>query len=114
DGGITDSELPAGTVARSDPAGGNTTSTGSLITVYSSNESQVLLPDVVGLSVADAKQVLTGFGVVTLEEAVTDPAQVGKITVMNPEAGSPAVPGGTVIVVVGTAPPAGATPAPAG
>ncbi|MGY4859464.1 transglycosylase domain-containing protein [Cryobacterium sp. AP23] len=107
DGGIVDSELPAGTVARTDPGSGNSAPTGALITAYTSNGSQVLLPDVVGQSVNDAKQILSGFGLVTLEETVTDPAQVGKITVMNPVAGSPAVPGGTVYVVVGKAAPAG-------
>jgi membrane peptidoglycan carboxypeptidase len=114
DGGITDSELPAGSVARSEPAGGNTASTGAQVTAYTSNGTQVLLPDVVGQTVEDAKKILSGFGLVTLNEAVTDPAQVGKITVMNPEAGTPATPGGTVYAVVGTkageaapAPPAG-------
>ncbi|TFC05555.1 PASTA domain-containing protein [Cryobacterium adonitolivorans] len=104
DGGITDSELPAGTVARSEPASGNSTSTGALVTVYSSNGSQVLLPNVVGQTLAQARAALSGFGVQTLEETVADPNQVGKVTVMNPVAGSPAVPGGTVIVVVGKAP----------
>jgi membrane peptidoglycan carboxypeptidase len=113
DGGITDSELPAGTVARTEPGSGNTASTGAQITVYTSNGSQVLLPDVVGQSVADAQQILTGFTLdATLTETVTDPALVGKITVMNPESGTPAIPGGTVYAVVGTAPPEGfpATP----
>jgi membrane peptidoglycan carboxypeptidase len=108
DGGITDSELPAGTIARSTPAGGNTASTGAEVTVYTSNESQVLLPDVVGQSVADAKQILTGFNLDTeLTETVTDPAKVGKITVMNPASGTPAIPGGTVYAVVGVAGPDG-------
>jgi membrane peptidoglycan carboxypeptidase len=113
DGGITDSELPSGTIARTSPASGNSASTGSQVTVYTSNESQVLLPDVVGLTPADAKQVLTGFTLDTeLTETVTDPSQVGKITVMNPAAGTPAIPGGTVFAVVGTAPPEGFPPTP--
>ncbi|WEO78013.1 transglycosylase domain-containing protein [Cryobacterium sp. SO2] len=101
DGGITDSELPAGTVARTDPGGGGTASTGSIITAYTSNGSQVLLPDVVGQTPEQARATLSGFSLQVLEDKVSDPAQVGKVTVMNPVAGSPAVPGGTVIVVVG-------------
>jgi membrane peptidoglycan carboxypeptidase len=104
DGGITDSELPAGSIARSEPNG--TTVTGDTITVYTSNESQVLLPDVVGQTLAQAKQTLQGFGVGVLEETVPDD-QVGKVTVMNPVAGTPAIPGGTVYVVVGTKAPTG-------
>jgi membrane peptidoglycan carboxypeptidase len=113
DGGIVDSELPTGTIARSEPASGNTASTGSLVTVYTSNGSQVLLPDVVGQSVADAKQILSGFTLdATLTEPVTDPSKVGKITVMNPVSGTPAIPGGTVFAVVGVEAPAGSNPSP--
>jgi len=115
DGGITDSEMPLNTVARTEPGGGSA-SIGSLITVFTSNASQVLLPDVVGQTLDQAKGTLSGFSITTLEETVTDPALNGKITVMNPVAGSPAVPGGNVIVVVGKSPPGGgaAAPAPAG
>jgi membrane peptidoglycan carboxypeptidase len=113
DGGIVDSELPTGTIARTEPASGNTASTGALVTAYTSNGSQVLLPDVVGQTVADAKQILSGFTLdATLTEPVTDPSQVGKITVMNPVSGTPAIPGGTVYAVVGVEAPAGSTPAP--
>ncbi|TFD83890.1 PASTA domain-containing protein [Cryobacterium lactosi] len=104
DGGQTDSELPAGTVARSDPAGGATTSTGAAVTVYSSNGSQILLPNVVGQTVDQAKGTLSGFGVVANEQAVTDPGQNGKVLSQAPAAGSPVIPGGTVIVVVGKIP----------
>jgi membrane peptidoglycan carboxypeptidase len=113
DGGIVDSELPSGTIARTEPASGNTASTGALVTAYTSNGSQVLLPDVVGQSVADAKQILSGFTLdATLTEPVTDPSQVGKITVMNPVSGTPAIPGGTVFAVVGVEAPAGSNPSP--
>ncbi|MBX0299887.1 transglycosylase domain-containing protein [Cryobacterium sp. 1639] len=112
DGGITDSELPAGTIARSEPNG--STVTGALVTVFTSNESQVLLPDVVGQTLAEAKESLAGFGVGVLEEDVPTKAQVGKVTVMNPVAGTPAIPGGTVYVVVGTEGPNTADTPPAG
>ena len=101
DGGVTDSELPAGTVARSDPAAGATTSTGATVTVYTSNGAQVLLPDTVGQRLDQAKGTLAGFGVVTNDQAVTDPAQNGVVLSMSPAAGTPATPGGTVTVVVG-------------
>ncbi|WP_104162756.1 transglycosylase domain-containing protein [Cryobacterium sp. N22] len=106
DGGVTDSELPAGTVSRSDPAAGASTSTGATVTVYSSNGAQVLLPNVVGQSLDQAKGSLSGFGVVANEQAVTDASQNNKVIAMAPAAGTPATPGGTVTVVVGkTAPP---------
>ncbi|WP_120338169.1 transglycosylase domain-containing protein [Cryobacterium soli] len=109
DGGVTDSELPAGTVARSDPAGGDTTSTGATVTVYSSNGAQVLLPNVVGQSLDQAKATLSGFGVVSTDQAVTDSKQNGVVQSMSPGAGTPATRGGTVTVVVGrySAPPKG-------
>ncbi|TFC89893.1 transglycosylase domain-containing protein [Cryobacterium sp. TMT4-31] len=101
DGGVTDSELPAGTVSRSDPAGGDSTSTGATVTVYSSNGSQILLPNVVGQSLDQAKGTLSGFGVVASEQPVTDASQNGKVLSMAPAAGTPTAPGGTVTVVVG-------------
>ncbi|WP_181397201.1 transglycosylase domain-containing protein [Cryobacterium arcticum] len=101
DGGVTDSELPAGTIARSEPAGGDSTSIGGLVTVFTSNGSQVLLPDVVGQSLPQAKGTLNGFTVSTMDQTVSDKNQDGKVLVMNPVAGSPAIPGGTVVVVIG-------------
>ncbi|MEC5183022.1 membrane peptidoglycan carboxypeptidase [Cryobacterium sp. MP_3.1] len=107
DGGVTDSELPAGTVSRSDPAGGASTSTGATVTVFSSNGSQILLPNVVGQSLDQAKGTLSGFGVVASEQPVTDASQNGKVLSMAPAAGTPTAPGGTVTVVVGKAAPPG-------
>ncbi|ASD21099.1 penicillin-binding protein [Cryobacterium sp. LW097] len=107
DGGVTDSELPAGTVSRSDPAGGASTSTGATVTVFSSNGSQILLPNVVGQSLDQAKGTLSGFGVVASEQPVTDASQNGKVLSMTPAAGTPTAPGGTVTVVVGKSAPPG-------
>jgi len=101
DGGVTDSELPAGTVARTDPGNGSNASVGATITVYSSNGNQVLLPDVVGQTADQAKSTLNGFGVVTTDQAVTDPTQNNKVLSMSPAAGTPATKGGTVTIVVG-------------
>jgi membrane peptidoglycan carboxypeptidase len=101
DGGIGDSELPAGAVFRSEPTGGATTSTGTSVTVYSSNAKQVLLPNVIGQPIDQAKGTLSGFGVVVVNEAVTDKNLDGKVLSQNPVAGNPSTPGGTVIVNVG-------------
>jgi len=101
DGGVTDSELPAGTVARTDPAAGATASNGATVTVYSSNGAQVLLPDVVGQTLDQAKTTLAGFGVASSDQAVTDPNQNNKVLSMSPAAGTPVTKGGTVTVVVG-------------
>jgi len=101
DGGATDSELPAGTIARSDPAGGTSVSSGSTVTVYASNGNQTLLPDVVGQKIDQATGTLNGFGVAVTDQVVTDPAQKDKVLSMNPAAGSVATRGSTVNVVVG-------------
>ncbi|PXA70011.1 transglycosylase domain-containing protein [Cryobacterium arcticum] len=101
DGGVTDSELPAGTVARTDPANGSTASNGATITVYTSNGTQSVLPDVTGQTLGQAKSTLNGFNVVNTEQAVTDPAQNGKVLSMSPAAGSTAAKGSSVTVVIG-------------
>jgi membrane peptidoglycan carboxypeptidase len=49
DGGATDSAMPAGTVARTDPAGGTGASRGATVTVYSSNGTQATAPAVPGV-----------------------------------------------------------------
>ncbi|MDJ0324434.1 transglycosylase domain-containing protein [Cryobacterium sp. PH31-AA6] len=101
DGGVTDSEMPAGTVARTDPAGGTTAGRGSTVTVFSSNGSQVIVPDVVGKTEAEARAALKGFAVKKTDQDVTDPKQVGTVLSMTPAAGSGSAPGGEVTIVVG-------------
>ncbi|WP_241984595.1 transglycosylase domain-containing protein [Cryobacterium adonitolivorans] len=101
DGGVTDSELPAGTVARTDPGTGASASNGATVTVYSSNGSQILLPDVTGQSVEQARGTLSGFTVTTTDQAVTDPAQNNKVIAMTPTAGTAATQGSAVTLVVG-------------
>jgi len=101
DGGVTDSEMPAGTVARTDPAGGSSASRGSTVTVYSSNGALKIVPDVVGKTEAEATSTLAGFGIVKQEQDVTDPKQVGTVLSMTPTAGSGAAAGSSVTIVVG-------------
>jgi len=115
DGGVVDSEMPEGTVASTNPAGGTTADRGSTVTVSSSNGSGVVIPDVVGKTEAEARAMLTAepykFTVTKTEQAATDPAQKGKVVSMSPEAGTGAKPGSEVTIVVATeAPAAAATP----
>jgi len=100
-GGITDSELPAGTVAKTDPAGGTSTNRGSTVTVFTSNAAQIVVPDVVGKSEGDARSTLGNFAVTKTDVNVTDPAQVGKVVSMSPTAGAGAKPGDTVTIAIG-------------
>jgi membrane peptidoglycan carboxypeptidase len=101
DGGATASELPAGTLVRSAPAGGTTTNPGSSVIVYTSDGSLKRLPDVVGSGEGAARARLSAYIVVIVDENVTDPKQVGTVTAMKPSAGTPAQPGGTVTLTVG-------------
>jgi membrane peptidoglycan carboxypeptidase len=103
DGGQTDSEMPVGTVAGSNPGGGGRAGRGSIVTVYSSNGKLTLIPDVVGKTEADATAQLqaAGFTVARQDQSVSDPAQVGMVVAMNPNAGTGAKAGSTITIVVG-------------
>jgi membrane peptidoglycan carboxypeptidase len=122
DGGVVDSELPAGTVARTDPSGGASVSRGTRVTVSSSNGNSVVIPEVVNQAEAAARAALTaapyGFTVARRDQDVTDAAQVGKVLAIEPSAGTSARPGDTVTIVVGrlaaATPPAPAAPPAAG
>ncbi|WP_051973315.1 transglycosylase domain-containing protein [Cryobacterium sp. MLB-32] len=118
DGGVVDSELPAGTVASTDPAAGTNADRRSTVTVSSSNGSGVVIPDVVGKSEADAKKTLSGdpykFTVTAREQVVTDKKQDGQVLSMEPGAGTGAKPNDTVTIVVGKFDPAAAVPGPNG
>ncbi|TFB90629.1 PASTA domain-containing protein [Cryobacterium algoricola] len=100
-GGVTDSELPAGVVANTDPAGGTSASRGSAVTVRTSNAALVVVPDVVGKREAEARAALSNFAVVKNETIVSDPALVGTVITTSPAAGSGARPGDAVTIVVG-------------
>ncbi|MBC7443063.1 MAG: transglycosylase domain-containing protein [Ramlibacter sp.] len=108
DGGPTDSEMPAGTVARTDPSGSATR--GSTVTVFSSNGKLGVVPDVVGKTEAEATATLKGFAVDKKEQDVTDPKQVGIVLSMTPAAGTGAAAGSPVTIVVGKLGAAGTGP----
>ncbi|TFB97678.1 MULTISPECIES: transglycosylase domain-containing protein [unclassified Cryobacterium] len=101
DGGAIDSELPAGTIAKTDPVGGTSSGRGSTVTAYSSNAALIVIPDVVGKGESEARSALSNFTVVKNETAVSNPSQVGKVLTMTPTAGSGAKPGDTITIVVG-------------
>jgi len=105
DGGVTSSELPAGTVASSDPAGGAGSTRGASVTVYSSDGTGVTVPDVIGKSDKDARSTLTGspygYTVAKLEQATTDKAQGGKVIAVQPGVGTVGRPGDSVTIVIG-------------
>ncbi|MCB1274247.1 MAG: transglycosylase domain-containing protein [Leucobacter sp.] len=62
DGGRTNSELPEGQVAETNPAGGSTVPAGSMIVIQRSNGKLSPLPNVVGLGYAEAVSTLQGAG----------------------------------------------------
>ena len=105
DGGVTSSEMPAGTVANTDPAGGSSSTRGSSITAYSSDGTGVTIPTVIGKSETDARTTLTAapytFTVAKLEEVTSDKAQDGKVIAIQPGEGTASRPGDTVTIVIG-------------
>jgi membrane peptidoglycan carboxypeptidase len=102
EGDTVASELPEGTVASTDPEAGATASVGATITLTVSDGSQVLLPDVVGDSLEDARAELSDFTVVVEEEAVTDEGEDNEVLSMTPAAGAPLAAGATLTLTVGT------------
>ncbi len=62
DGGPVDSDLPAGTVASTNPGPGTRVAKGTQITVYTSNGSGATVPNVVGQPLGAAVQQLQGAG----------------------------------------------------
>jgi membrane peptidoglycan carboxypeptidase len=114
DGGVTSSEMPAGTVANTNPAGGSSSSRGSSIIAYSSDGTGVSIPAVIGKSEADARRTLNAapytFTVAKTEQVTTNKAENGKVVAVQPGEGTSSRPGDTVTIVIGkfTAPKADA------
>ena len=105
DGGVTNSALPAGTVASTDPAGGASSTRGARVTVSSSDGTGVTVPDVIGKSETDARATLSGapytFTVAKLQQDTPDKAQDGKVVAVQPGAGTASRPGDVVTMVIG-------------
>ncbi|GAA3875770.1 transglycosylase domain-containing protein [Leifsonia kafniensis] len=101
DGGAVSDNAAAGTVARTDPAGGGTADRGATVTVYSSDGKAVTIPDVVGKSQKDAQSALSGFQVEVKIEQTDDLTKNGKVISVEPGAGTTVAPGSNVMIVVG-------------
>jgi beta-lactam-binding protein with PASTA domain len=103
DGGETDSEMPRGTIARTTPEGGAPQDRGSTVTLFSSNGSLTLVPNVVGSSASGARNALSAFRVVESRQTVSDRSQNDRVLSMTPAPGTALRAGDTVSVVIGDA-----------
>jgi serine/threonine-protein kinase len=95
----------AGTVLSTDPGAGESVREGDTVTLTVASEPKsVAVPDVVGRTEANATGQLedAGFTVKTAIEAVTDPAQNGKVVSTDPAAGEEHDKGSEVTIVIGS------------
>lgn len=99
DGGAADSELPAGQVSGTNPAG--EAPKGSVVTVNTSNGQMLLMPNVIGKKFDDARSGLSNFSVAIEERSTTDQSKHGAVIETSPAPGTPAKVGGTVTLIVG-------------
>jgi len=101
-----DSAEPKGIVLTQTPGGGASAELGSLVTIQVSSgvPAKVKIPDVTGISRADAEAALetAGFLVEVVEKHVSDPHNVDVVLDQDPEAGTKALQGTTVTITVGT------------
>lgn len=113
---IVDSALPKGTVIAQTPAGGTSAELGALVTIQVSSgvPSKVKIPDVVGMSVGDARTALeaAGFVVEVVERHVSDPHNDGLVMAQDPTAGTKTLQGTVVTITVGTSDDPSPSPSP--
>jgi beta-lactam-binding protein with PASTA domain len=101
------SSLPAGTVSRTDPAAGASTSVGATVTLYTSTGSLATVPDVVtghSNSFGGAKAMLNSAGWTNVSQGcqvVTLRAEVGKVVASNPAPGTPARQTDEIVLAIG-------------
>jgi len=116
DGGVQDSDLPVGSIVRSDPAEGTSSAKGALITLITSKGNMVPFPDLVNDGMTNtfnaARTSLNSQGYANVSEAcqvITDPMSPGigrpdprdgKVAASDPAPGAPAVPGAPVTLTV--------------
>jgi serine/threonine-protein kinase len=96
--------VPAGSVIRTDPAGGKAVALSTPINIYvSSGAQQVTVPPEIGQTEAAASAALTakGFTVSTLNQV--DDANVGKVVAQTPAGGTLAAPDSNVVLTIGIA-----------
>lgn len=110
EGGFSDT-VPAGRVLAVDPPVGEPVTPGTEVTVtVSQGRAPIDVPNLVGLSVDEARQQLEGRGLVAATEQVPNDAPQGQVVGQDPAPGSGAEPGGTVTLQVSNGPPT--TPVP--
>ncbi|MBN9139514.1 MAG: transglycosylase domain-containing protein [Micrococcales bacterium] len=96
DGGQMDSDLPAGTVVATNPAGGAQVPKGTEVVVYTSNGQAAMVPDVVtpNQNYNDAKNQLQTAGFTNVTQVCQaaqpgdPPSSIGNVTAQSPAAGS--------------------------
>jgi len=102
-----DPEIPAGTVISQDPAAGSDLAPGAAITlVVSSGPQKVPVPPVVGLKEGEARNSITGVGLVATVQYQSLPSgdvNDGLVIAQTPSAGVDVDPGATVNLKVGKA-----------
>ncbi|MDX6439070.1 MAG: eukaryotic-like serine/threonine-protein kinase [Gaiellaceae bacterium] len=99
-----DDPAPAGTVVGQNPSAGTQQSKGSVVTLQVSSGPQTSqVPDVTSQTEADALAQLqqSGFQAQVVEEIVNDQFNDGKVLSQDPEGGTDAEQGTTVVIVVG-------------
>ncbi len=99
-----ESTEPEGTVVGQNPAAGTQQPKGSVVTLQvSQGPATSQVPDVTSRTEADARAQLerSGFDVQVVEEIVDDPLNDGKVLSQDPEGGTDAEEGTTVVIVVG-------------
>ncbi|MEM7325308.1 MAG: PASTA domain-containing protein [Actinomycetota bacterium] len=97
-------DAPAGTVVGSNPAAGTTVEPGDTVTLQiSSGPATAVVPNVIGRRLARATDLLqaAGFVVTSRTEPVEDDDDRGRVLSSNPAAGTEAVEGSLVSLVVG-------------
>ncbi|MFM7014211.1 MAG: transglycosylase domain-containing protein [Actinomycetota bacterium] len=107
---------PAGTVAYADFQAGEEVTRGSLVTIYISQGGEVVVPDVSGLTVSQARAILLGAGFSAVSEPQPSQPQFfvfsntvpkGYVVATSPEAGSPAQGFGAILLIISKGPATG-------
>ncbi len=105
------SDQPAGTVIGSDPEPGTELARGSAVTLIVS-EGEVAVPNVQGLSQADAETQLTDAGFNVVVQTQPNSASAGTVIAQDPGPNTQAQPGTNVTITVSSGPPPPTTPPP--
>ncbi len=104
---------PVGTVAYADYEAGEEVTRGSLVTLYISRGGSVVVPDVAGLTVAEAKSVLFQAGFSAVSEPVASQTQyfvysatipAGDVVSTSPGPGTPAEGLGAILLIISKGP----------